>query len=136
LDAGAARGRLPPFKFGNRGGALDSTDAFGNITIRAGLSGKDLLLTLRHEAVHRFFSPKTPGLLQGVRARLGMWGYNNSHMLRFIEETIAETYATGSLSAGLRLSLDPASGISLGRVTAEAGLYLGVVGGGAAAVAQ
>jgi RHS repeat-associated protein len=91
-----------PWKFGSpSGGARGSTDAYGNITIRRGLSGRELTETVRHEAVHRFFSPTRPGRFQVARARLGMWGYKNSAFLKYTEEALAEGIATRSVSQGL-----------------------------------
>ena len=100
----AIRSRIP-WKYGNTSSsALGETDPLGNITIRRGLQGKQLFETIRHESVHRFLSPKS-GPLQNLRAKIGIKSYNKSHLCRYIEETIAESYGTGSLIHGLRFPL-------------------------------
>lgn len=75
------RARIP-WQYGNTGGSLGVTDKFGNITIQPGLTGQVLRETVRHEGVHRFFSPQRGPLLE-LRADVGMWGYQNSHLLRY-----------------------------------------------------
>jgi hypothetical protein len=118
---GAAGGRLgarrladapePPFvqrgfSYGGPGpNALGSTDKFGNITIRPGLSEREFVETLRHETVHSVLSPKPGSLLANVRADLHMAGYQRSNLLRYAEEALAEGYATRSVRQGLRFPL-------------------------------
>ncbi|MCB9612019.1 MAG: hypothetical protein H6721_27890 [Sandaracinus sp.] len=97
----ASRAKNVPWVYGDTGGALGVTDAVGNITIREGLTGNMLKETVLHEAVHRFFSPTSAGPHQAARARLGIWGYENSAFLRFTEEALAESLATGSIGRGL-----------------------------------
>jgi len=123
--AGRARipwqyGRTPP-------GAAGMTDKFGNITIRPGLAGKELWETVRHESVHRFFSPKS-GPFRKLRANLGYFGYGKSQLIRYTEEAIAETVATRSLLKGLSF---PTVGyqLSLTRTVAEGLGYFTVVVG-------
>jgi hypothetical protein len=110
-------GKMPP-------GVLGETDKLGNITIRQGLSGSLFDETLRHEAVHRFLSPRS-GPFLGLRADLRMASYQHSHLLRFLEESTAETVATGSLRKGLSLALDPGYGVSPLRLFAETTGYAG-----------
>jgi hypothetical protein len=117
------------WKFGaTKRGGLGGADALGNITIKAGLVGKDLLETLLHEGVHQFFSPR--GFLVNVRAKIGMWGYRNSHLIKYMEEAMAETVGTGSLRAGLAFPVTHGY-VTTPRVVVEALVYLGIVGGGA-----
>ena len=48
-------------------------------------------LTLYHELVHRYFSPRT-GPLRKLRAEIRMSGYVRSELLRYLEEALAEGY--------------------------------------------
>lgn len=64
--------RGTPWKYGYTGGARGGTDMFGNITIRRGLTGNELTETIRHESVHRFLSPKKPGPINTLRAKIRM----------------------------------------------------------------
>lgn len=103
----AGGGRARNFTYGDPGpGSMGSTDPYGNITIRPGLAADDLGETLRHETVHSVLSPSRGPVLD-TRASIGAAGYDRSHALRFIEETAAETYATGSLRQGVNLGPGP-----------------------------
>jgi len=106
---------------------LGATDKFGNITIKPGLSGKDLIETVRHEGVHRFFSPKS-GPLMELRANIGMEAYGRSNLVRYAEEAIAETIGSGSLTKGLTF---PLQGYNISKVglTAETAGYIGTTSG-------
>jgi hypothetical protein len=115
---------MPPYQFGNTGGALGTTDKFGNITVQPGLSGRQLDETVRHEAVHRFFSPRPGGLIQEVRADLGIGAYQRSALVRYLEEGLAEGFATRSLRVGLRYPVE-AGYATANQVLIEAGLYAG-----------
>ena len=57
--------------------------------------------TLRHEGVHSFFSSKNP-----TRARIGYFGYENSNVLKYLEEAIAEGFATKNVFLGARFPLE------------------------------
>jgi hypothetical protein len=74
------------------GGSLGSTDAYGAISIARNQSLTEQRLTLLHELVHRYFSPRT-GPLRRLRANLQMSGYERSAVLRYLEEALAEGYA-------------------------------------------
>ncbi len=74
------------------GGALGETDAFGAIAVTRNQSLTEQRLTLFHELVHRYFSPRT-GPLRKLRAELRMSAYSRSALLRYIEEALAEGYA-------------------------------------------
>jgi hypothetical protein len=69
-------GHLPPNQAG-------STDLFGNITIRHGVMGSQLVETVRHERVHRLLSPRH-GPLRPLRARLVGLRYQHSHLARYL----------------------------------------------------
>jgi hypothetical protein len=73
------------------GGALGGSDAYGVITIARNQSLSEQRLTLFHELVHRYFSPRT-GPLRQLRAELRMAGYMRSALLRYVEEALAEGY--------------------------------------------
>jgi len=129
VASGAGRARnAVPWQYGNTGGPLGSTDRFGNITIQSGLTGKVLNETVAHESVHRFLSPRS-GPFQNLRATVMEAGYENSHFLRYVEEALAETYATGSLRQGLAFPLQGGYGLSVTRIAIEGGGYIIVVGG-------
>lgn len=132
----AATGGKAPYTFGATGTALGTTDAAGNIVIQNGLSGTQLTQTVIHEGVHRFFTPLGTGSVATLRQSIGMWGYQNSHLLRFLEEGLAQSAATGSYATGFRwISSFSGTGLynnlSLWRVFGEGALYVG--GTGAAA---
>lgn len=73
------------------GGPLGTTDAYGTITIARNQSLSEQRITLFHELVHRYFSPRT-GPLRQIRAELRMSGYSRSALLRYLEEALAEGY--------------------------------------------
>lgn len=125
-DATAARNfniqyaKLP----NNRVGETDLRT--GVITITRGLSRKDFEETLRHEMVHSFLTPKNPFL---ISARI--WLYVNSDLWRYSEEAAAETFATRSLSQGLKFPIVQDYGLTPWQSGAElAGL--GAAAGGTA----
>jgi RHS repeat-associated protein len=104
---------------------LGYTTPSGDVFLQSGLSRAEQISTLRHESVHAFFSPGD-GPLVTFRQNLGQWGYENSQLLRFSEEAIAETYGSGSLLQGLRHPFVNGYGITPGGLLLEGG----VVGGG------
>jgi hypothetical protein len=110
---------------------LGVTDAAGNVTIAAGLTRAEQVLTLRHESVHAFLSVRGASLIARFRQQLGTWGYENSHLLRFTEEALAEGYATRSLSQGLAHPLVNEYGIRGLRLFLESAAFGGVIYGGA-----
>jgi hypothetical protein len=117
-----------PWSYGDTRGALGETDKFGNITIRPGLAGSELTETVAHESVHRLLSPRPTGFLGEFRADVGMAAYSRSHLVRFLEEAAAETWATGSLRQGV--SFPFRNGYVTGtRVFVEGAGYVTVVGG-------
>jgi len=74
------------------GGSLGSTDGYGAISIARNQTLPEQRLTLFHELVHRFFSPRT-GPLRRLRANLAINGYQRSAFLKYLEEVMAEGYA-------------------------------------------
>jgi RHS repeat-associated protein len=120
-----------PWEFGPTGSKFISgtTNKFGDIVIRAGMSGKRTLEAILHEGVHWFFSPKRGGLLATLRANLGMRGYHKFHVLRYLEEAFAQTVGTGSFVKGFKFPLNGAYNISVPRMIGEGLVYLGLVGG-------
>jgi hypothetical protein len=133
LDAGNAAERARVVRLGNLPRRIKgSTDKFGNITIQRGLSMMERRLTLRHEMVHRFFSPRPGSFLAEARANVGMWAYNNLDLVRYTEEALAEGYSLRSLSKGVRYPLAGGYSLTNYRLAIEAGLFLGVSLGPAA----
>lgn len=72
-------------------GTLGTTDAYGVITISRNQSLSEQRLTLFHELVHRFLSPRV-GPFRQFRAELNMSAYSRSALLRYTEEALAEGY--------------------------------------------
>ena len=72
-------------------GSLGETTAYGEITVARNQSLTEQRLTLFHELVHRFFSPRI-GPLRQLRAELNMSAYSRSALLRYLEEALAEGY--------------------------------------------
>jgi hypothetical protein len=105
---------------------LGYTTPSGDVFLQPGLSRAEQISTLQHESVHAFFSPSGNGPLATFRQNLGQWGYDNSQLLRYSEEAMAETYGSGSLLQGLRHPLVNGYGITPGGLLLEGG----VVGGG------
>jgi hypothetical protein len=125
LGARAANGPGRPYQTANLGPrTLGETDWGGNITVNQGLSPQDLAETLRHETIHAALTP--PGPLQNLRAQ----AYSNSHLYRYGEEAIAESYATGSVTHGLKFPLTNGY-VTPGRLGLEAAGAGTVVGGAA-----
>jgi hypothetical protein len=73
------------------GGEAGLTSPYGSITVARNQSLTEQRLTLYHELVHRYFSPRT-GPLRKIRAELRMSGYSRSQLLRYLEEALAEGY--------------------------------------------
>jgi hypothetical protein len=73
------------------GGTLGETKPFGQITVARNQSLDEQRVTLFHELVHRYFSPRT-GPLRRLRAELAWSAYSRSAFLRYLEETLAEGY--------------------------------------------
>lgn len=72
-------------------GILGKTSPFGEITIARNQTLTEQRITLFHELVHRYFSPRT-GPLRRLRAEIRMSGYARSAFLRYLEEALAEGY--------------------------------------------
>ena len=94
MDVGPppAPGSVPAIEFRPIPDALGTTSAYGDITIDSGLSASESQITLDHELVHRFFSPKL-GPFRRLRASVRISGYVRSAMLKYLEEAMAEGYA-------------------------------------------
>jgi hypothetical protein len=99
LDGRISVGAPPPA--GNRllisrpaqlpGGNLGGTSPYGVITIARNQSLTEQRISLFHELVHRYFSPRTEPLRR-IRAELRMSGYSRSALLCYLEEVLAEGY--------------------------------------------
>jgi hypothetical protein len=73
-------------------GALGETDWYGNIAVIRNQTLTEQRLTLYHELVHRYFSPRF-GPMRQLRAQVRASAYWRSALLRYIEEAMAEGYA-------------------------------------------
>ena len=131
-EAGVRALRLPATDASLAGtDTLGYTLPNGEVYLQPGLSRVEQISTLRHESVHAFFSPKGSGPVAIFRQNLGQWGYNNSQLLRFVEEAAAETYSSGSLSKGLMHPLVNPYGITPGGLLLEgAAVGSGIFGAG------
>jgi len=86
------------------GGDLGETNAYGKIKVARNQSLSEQRITLFHELVHRYFSPRG-GLFRKLRAEIRMSAYSQSALLRYLEEALAEGY--GQLRVhGLASALD------------------------------
>ena len=74
------------------GSVLGETTAYGEIAVARNQSLTEQRLTLLHELVHRYLSPRV-GPLRRLRAELRISAYSRSALLRYLEETLAEAYA-------------------------------------------
>ena len=86
------------------GRTLGGATGFGEIVIARDQPWPEQRLTLLHELVHRYFSPRT-GPLRKLRAQLKMSAYARLALLRYLEEALAEGYAqlrVNGLTSGLR----------------------------------
>jgi len=73
------------------GGSLGTTTAYGEISVARNQSLSEQRLTLFHELVHRYLSPRT-GPLRKLRAEVSMSAYSRFALLRYLEEALAEGY--------------------------------------------
>jgi len=80
--------RLPGNKIGYAAG---KTSEYGVITIARDQSLTEQRITLYHELVHRYFSPRV-GPLRKLRAELKISSYARSALLKYLEEALAEGY--------------------------------------------
>jgi hypothetical protein len=72
-------------------GSLGETNAYGTITIARNQSLSGQRVTLFHELVHRFLSPRV-GPFRQLRAEIGISAYSRSALLRYLEEALAEGF--------------------------------------------
>lgn len=119
-------------------GAYGVTNRWGDIEIDGTLDKAIARSTLDHENVHQFLSPKLKWG-QALRAKIGLLGYAESHLLRRTEEGIAEAWArfkaeglTG-IAKGWRFPYENPYGIDADRVRIERNLIIGTVASGAGA---
>jgi RHS repeat-associated protein len=104
------------------------TDNYGNIAIKRGLAGTRFFEpTLRHEAVHRFLSPRT-GPFRNWRANVGETA-QRSHLVKYLEEALAESFAKRSLYRGVRYPFEMSDPVSAHRLLLEGAGYLGGTSG-------
>ncbi len=69
-----------------------ATVAYGEIILARNQTLSEQRLTLFHELVHRYFSPRVGPFLK-LRAEIKMAAYSRSAILRYLEESLAEGYA-------------------------------------------
>jgi hypothetical protein len=119
-------------------GTLGITDEYGEIIVSRDQSLTEQRITLYHELVHRFFSPKT-GPLRRLRAEANISGYMKSALLRYLEEALAEGYGqlkVNGLAEGFKAYKFPLAGgnpyVTVAQLKAE-GVLIGTISLGGAA---
>ncbi len=110
-------------------GTLGYTQPNGDVFLQPGLSRTEQVVTLRHEGVHSFLSVKDGAPLANARQNFGMWGYNNSTLLRWGEEGLAQGIATRSVTEGLKFAIVNPYGVSVPQLAFEGLLAGGGAGG-------
>ena len=110
-----------------------STDIYGNVVYSSLGTAVDRVLVREHELVHSALSPKF-AILRTMRAELGMAAYNNSSLLRYVEEALAESYAqvkvngVSALPIGMRFPIENGY-VEIRDVVTEAALGTVIIGG-------
>jgi hypothetical protein len=66
------------------------TTMYGDIFISSKLSPNEAQLTLIHEQVHSFLTPRLQ-IFRNIRIRISANSYSQSYILRYLEEALAET---------------------------------------------
>jgi RHS repeat-associated protein len=136
LRALAKRASSQPWQYGTLSDPkfLGETSPSGNILIRHGLSGTKLSETVTHEGVHRLLTPLGKSASTVARQNFGIQSYQNSKLILFIEEGLAQSTAKGSLQQGFGW-IKSFSGtgayhnFNMARVYIEGALYVGATGG-------
>lgn len=107
------------------------TTTYGDITISRELTTEEQQMTLDHEKVHSFLSPRI-GPFRQIRARLAISGYARSALLRYLEEAMAETYAqmrargVRGVVTGITFLLENGY-LSIAEINVMQGVFLGVI---------
>lgn len=112
------------------GGSLGETTAYGAIRVARNQSLSEQRVTLFHELVHRYFSPRT-GPFRKLRAEISMSAYSRSALLRYLEEALAEGYGqlhVYGLAKALSAIRFPLNGgyVTISQLTAE-GVAMGTI---------
>lgn len=116
-------------------GLAGTTDSYGNIQYDPRLPPNEVALTIAHESVHSWLSPKALNRLRDFRARLGFAAYDKIQLCRYLEEALAETYAQVKVNGlraipeGLSFPLAPEYNLRLSVVLAEGMIGTIVYGG-------
>jgi len=120
----------PPFTLKRGIVSKGYTDEFGNIFINKAHFNldADAMQTVFHEGVHRFFSVKNIGTIATFRRNVSWWFHENSRLLKYTEEALAEGIGTGSLRKGLAYPIT--HGYVTGRGLAIEGFIVGTGYGG------
>lgn len=111
---------------------LGYTDDYGQITIRHDIHPTQFSTTLRHEQVHAALSPTAGTMLAGPRAAFRNLLYDNSQLVRYSEEALAEAVGTGDLRHAVGYPFRENYKLNPRVVALEAAGSAGAVGGGAA----
>lgn len=114
--------KLPPYQFGQiPPQAKGLTTWWGDIDINPAYLPVSRT-TLLHESVHRFLSPRLTSVLGYRRGLMKKWFYEKSHLLKYAEEALAESYATLSLRKGLAFPFTHGYGIKTSCLVLEGGV--------------
>jgi len=112
------------------GGSLGETNAYGVIRVARNQSLSEQKITLFHELVHRYFSPRI-GPFRKLRAEINMSAYTRSALLRYLEEALAEgygqlrVYGLASALGGIKFPLQGGY-VTVSQITTE-GLAIGTI---------
>ena len=99
---------------------LGETSRAGDITINSSLKGtRKALETYQHELVHQALTPSPGSLFATQRQDLMMWGYHNSHFLKWFEESLAEGIAQKGLIKGVTFPIKNGYAITKSRAVVE-----------------
>jgi hypothetical protein len=83
------------------GKGIASTSHYGDIRLSPDLTGSKRAKVLRHEQVHQFLAPKLY-LLRDFRVANRVTSNTKSSLWRYLEEALAEAYATRQFLVGVR----------------------------------
>ncbi len=104
------------------------TDKYGNVGLSPHGTQTDRALASAHESVHSLLSPKAMNGLRELRADVRMAAYEKSHLCKYLEEALAESYAQVKVNGLRALPEGLAFPVRNGYVTVERVAKEGAIG--------